>query len=214
MTNNIVMLGRPGSGKGTQAELLSKKLNIPHISTGEIFRYYMEQNTTLGTKSREYVDSGNLVPDEILLEMLEERMSRADLANGYILDGTPRTLNQAEKIQIMFPKINRAITHVLYIYLTKDLMIKRLSGRWTCKAASHLYHELYNPPKIKGICDVDGSQLYQREDQTPEAIKLRIQKYENETAPLIEYYKKLGLLIQIEGDQSIEAVHEEITKNF
>ncbi|MFC1722272.1 adenylate kinase [Patescibacteria group bacterium] len=211
---NIVLLGRPGSGKGTQAELLSKKLKIPHVSTGEIFRENIQNKTELGIESQKYVDSGSLVPDEILVGMVKERMARKDLENGYILEGAPRTLNQGKVFQSMFLEINRKIEKVVYIHLDRDLMVKRISGRWTCKANDHSYHEVYKPTKVPGVCDIDGSPLYQREDQKPEAIELRIKKYENETEPLVGYYKKIGILLEINGDQTIESVQKEIIQKL
>lgn len=199
-----IFLGGPGSGKGTQAELLSEKLHIPHISTGQLFRAHLEKKTQLGLKVEETMKKGDLVSDEIVLEMLNERLDGKDCKNGAILDGVPRTLTQAELMRFL------NITQVLYVTVDEEELIKRISGRRTCKKCGHIYHLVFNPPKKDGMCDYDDSDLYQRDEDNEKIVKNRINIYKKETKPLIDYYTNLNLITEINGNQTIEQVHREI----
>lgn len=199
-----IFLGGPGSGKGTQAELLSEKLHIPHISTGQLFRAHLEKKTQLGLKVEETMKKGDLVSDEIVLEMLNERLDGKDCKNGAILDGVPRTLTQAELMRFL------NITQVLYVTVDEEELIKRISGRRTCKKCGHIYHLVFNPPKKDCMCDYDDSDLYQRDEDNEKIVKNRINIYKKETKPLIDYYTNLNLITEINGNQTIEQVHREI----
>ena len=208
----IVLLGVPGAGKGTQAETLSKKLKLPQISTGDLCRYEMKIKSPIGIKIQDVMDKGGLVSDDIVLDILKKRLAKDDCANGVIFDGVPRTLDQAKNLDIFLTNNNKKIDKVIYIYLDENEILKRLSGRWTCKQQGHIFHEINNPPKTKNVCDFDGSELYQRDDQKPDVIRERIKQYENSTLPLIDYYNKKGTLKKINGNQSIEKVGEDIIK--
>jgi len=206
----IVMLGAPGAGKGTQAKILTKKLNVPQISTGDLFRDEMKRETELGKQITYLMNSGQLVPDKTTMEVFKQRVSQPDCQNGAILDGIPRTIMQAKILDILLKELDKPLNHVLYIKLSENEIINRLSGRWTCKQCGRIYHEEYNPPKIPGTCGHDQSPLYQREDQKIEAIKERIKVYRERTEPLINYYWEKDLLTKIEGQQSIEKVSTDI----
>jgi adenylate kinase len=206
----IILIGAPGSGKGTQAKLLSEKLGIPQISTGDLFRQEMENRTELGNGIRETMESGNLVDDETTIEIFRQRLSKPDCEEGAILDGIPRTLQQAKMLESLFDELGLELESVLYIDLPEDEIMRRITGRWTCREEGHVYHEVYNPPKNPGVCDVDGSELYQREDQQPAIVKERISIYKESTEPLISFYYEKDLLTTINGEQTIEEVHEEI----
>ncbi len=207
----IIMLGAPGAGKGTQAKILTKKLNVPQISTGDLFRDEMKRETELGKQITYLMNSGQLVPDETTMEVFKRRVSQPDCQNGAILDGIPRTIMQAKILDLLLKDLNKPLNHVIYIKLSEDEIMNRLSGRWTCKKCGHIYHEEYNPPKTPNICDFDQSPLYQREDQKEEAIKERIKVYRERTEPLIDYYQAQNLLTKIEGQQTIEEVSEAIS---
>ncbi|MCD6518673.1 MAG: adenylate kinase, partial [Anaerolineae bacterium] len=185
---DIVLLGPPGAGKGTQAKLLQEWLGIPQISTGDLFRAHISQGTELGRLAKEYIDRGDLVPDEVTVRMVEERISQPDCARGAIFDGFPRTVAQAEALDTLLAKRKRRIDIVLYIQVSEEELLRRLEGRWICSQCGAVYHRVYHPEKVPGICDRCGGKLYQREDDTPETQKRRIQVYEEQTAPLIAYY--------------------------
>jgi adenylate kinase len=185
----IVLMGPPGAGKGTQAEIISEKLSIPHISSGDLFRENLKNDTELGKKARAFMDSGKLVPDDITISMVAERLSRQDCKNGALLDGFPRTPFQANELDKILKENGNAINCVPYIKVSDRDLLERLTGRWTCKAAGHIYHEKFNPPKNPGICDIDGSPLYQREDDKKETIEKRLAVFHEQTAPLVEYYR-------------------------
>jgi adenylate kinase len=204
------MLGAPGAGKGTQAAILSKQFKIPHISSGDIFRENIKNQTELGKLAVTFMDKGNLVPDGVTIEMIGERLSREDCLNGAVLDGFPRTPTQAQALEEKLSTFGGKIDSVPYIKVGSDELIKRLTGRWTCKENAHIYHIRFNPPKIEGVCDVDGSTLYQRIDDKEETVSKRIEVYMEQTAPLIEYYKSAGTLIEINGQQAIEAVSNDL----
>jgi adenylate kinase len=206
MPTYIVLLGPPGAGKGTQAKNISENYGLPHISSGDIFRENLNNHTELGEKAEEYMNRGELVPDDITISMIRERLSRPDCERGALLDGFPRTPGQAEALDEMLSDFNSQVDAVPYIKVPKDELVERLSGRLTCRAAGHVFHKKYNPPKEPGICDYDGSELYQREDDKPETVKRRIRVYLDQTQPLIDYYHDRGLLIEINGNQPIEEV--------
>ena len=206
----IVLLGPPGAGKGTQAEAISAKLHLPHISSGDLFRENLKQQTELGTQAAVYINKGELVPDDVTIAMIRERLTRPDCNNGALLDGFPRTAPQAEALTGLLSEINGKVNSVPYICVPDDVLIERLSGRWTCRKAGHVYHVKYNPPRKPGICDIDGSELYQREDDKTETIKRRINVYNEQTQPLIDYYQQHGLLVEVDGKKPIEQVTSEL----
>ena len=206
MKNFYVFLGPPGAGKGTQAKFVAKMLGIPQISSGDIFRENKKNKTELGILADEYIRVGELVPDDVTIRMVGERISRTDCDAGAILDGFPRTPNQAKALDKMLEGMNCQIIQVPYIAVDEEELVERLSGRLTCREQGHVFHKKYNPPKIAGVCDFDGSELYQREDDRPETVKHRIRVYEQQTRPLIEYYKERGILVKIDGNQAIEQV--------
>ncbi len=206
MPTYIVLLGPPGAGKGTQAEIISSKLDLAHVSSGDIFRENIKNQTELGKLAAGFMDKGNLVPDDVTIRMVRERLTHPDCAQGALLDGYPRTPAQAQALEEMLEEFGGKVDRVPYIQVDEAELIKRLSGRWTCRAEGHIYHEEFNPPKKPGVCDVDGSELYQREDDKRETVQRRIHVYFEQTAPLIEHYRKQGVLVEINGDQAIEAV--------
>jgi adenylate kinase len=201
-----VFLGPPGAGKGTQAKVVAKMLGIPQISSGDIFRENKKNKTELGLLADEYIKVGELVPDDVTIRMVGERISRTDCDLGAILDGFPRTPNQAKALDEMLEGMNCQIIQVPYIAVDEEELVERLSGRLTCREEGHVFHKKYNPPKVAGVCDFDGSELYQREDDRPETVKHRIRVYEQQTRPLIEYYRERGILVKINGNQAIEQV--------
>lgn len=207
----IVLLGVPGAGKGTQAKRLSAALELPHISSGDLFRENRKQGTRIGREAQKYISRGELVPDEITIEMIEERLGRLDGAEGAILDGYPRTARQAEALENMAGGIVRAAVHV---EVPIERLVERMSGRRVCREQGHVYHIVHNPPRQQGICDVDDSELYQREDDKPETVRHRLQVYEERTAPLIDYYRERGVLVSVNGDQPIKAVTEKILSSL
>ncbi len=207
----IVLLGVPGAGKGTQAKRLSAALELPHISSGDLFRENRKQGTRIGREAQKYISRGELVPDEITIEMIEERLGRLDGAEGAILDGYPRTARQAEALENMAGGIVRAAVHV---EVPIERLVERMSGRRVCREQGHVYHVVHNPPRQQGICDVDDSELYQREDDKPETVRHRLQVYEERTAPLIDYYRERGVLVSVNGDQPIKAVTEKILSSL
>ena len=202
----LVLLGGPGAGKGTQAERLAERLGIPQVSTGDLFRENLRERTELGLLAQGYMDRGELVPDEVTVAMVRERLSRPDAARGAILDGFPRTIAQAEALEEMLDGMGAQLAAVPYIRVPEDVLLARLAGRWTCRKCGAMYHELFSPPQVPGICDKCGGELYQRPDDTPETQKRRIQVYFEQTAPLIDYYRQKGLLIEVDGRASIEEV--------
>jgi adenylate kinase len=196
---NIVILGPPGVGKGTYAEILSKKYNIPHISPGQLLREEIEEKTKLGERVDDYVNRGDLVPDEIVIQLIKKRLKKEDCKNGFLLDGFPRTIRQARELE-KFKKMNK----VLNIVAPTDVIQWRLSGRRTCRECGAIYHVKEVPPKVSGVCDKCGGELYQREDETPEAIKTRMEEYKKKTKPLIDFFKKRRLLVNIDAHYPFE----------
>lgn len=207
-----MLLGPPGAGKGTQATVISARTGLPHISSGAIFRENLQDQTDLGKKAAQYLERGELVPDDLTIAMIRDRLERSDCRRGALLDGFPRTRPQAEALDTMLVELQGAVKLVPYIFVPEDVLIERLSGRWTCRAQGHVFHEKYHPPKQAGICDEDGSELYQRDDDKAETIARRIRVYLEQTQPLIQYYQQRGVLVQVDGTQSIEQVSESLLK--
>jgi adenylate kinase len=206
MARYIVLLGHPGAGKGTQAQIIAEKYGLVHVSSGDLFRENLKNETELGKLAQTYMKHGELVPDDVTIAMVRERLCRPDCQDGALLDGFPRTPAQAEALAAMLQEFNGAVNIVPLITVPEETLIERLSGRWTCRANGHVFHEKFNPPAEPGICDFDGSELYQREDDKPETVRNRIKVYQEQTAPLIHYYQGKGLLVEIDGTQAIEQV--------
>jgi len=212
MAKFYVLLGPPGAGKGTQAEIISTECKIPHISSGNIFRENLQNDTELGKKAKVFMEKGELVPDDITIGMVKDRLLKSDCGNGALLDGFPRTPNQAQALSEFLKSIHAEIACVPFIDVEENELIERLSGRWTCKAEGHVFHTLYKPSKVTGICDHDGSELYQREDDKRETVEQRIKVYFDQTAPLIDFYREKELLVEIDGAKTIEEVTSELMK--
>lgn len=210
MPTYIVLLGPPGAGKGTQAKVLAEKFNLPHISSGDIFRENIKNDTELGKLAKTYISKGELVPDDLTIAMIRERFSRSDCANGAILDGFPRTPAQADALCAMLKEFSGKVNLVPFITAPVEVLIERLAGRWSCRVCGSVYHERFNPPKKIGFCDLDGSELYQREDDKAETVVHRIGVYQNQTAPLINYYRERGVLAEINGFAPIEEVSAQL----
>jgi len=206
MPTYIVLLGPPGVGKGTQAKLVAETNGLPHISSGDLFRENIKNETELGKLAQSFMNKGELVPDDVTIGMIRDRLSRPDCKDGALLDGFPRTTVQAEALEKLLAEFGGKVNYVPYITASEATLIERLSGRWTCKAQGHVFHEKHNPPKKSGVCDLDGSELYQRDDDKAETVTRRIQVYFTQTAPLIAYYRERGLLSEIDGDRPIEKV--------
>ena len=206
MSVYLVLLGAPGAGKGTQAKRLREALSVPHISSGNIFRENFNKQTELGKLAQTFISDGQLVPDDVTIGMIRARLELDDCAMGAVLDGFPRTPTQAEALDSILADLGSELDAVLYIKVAQEILVRRLSGRWMCRAAGHVFHDEFNPPLVPGVCDHDGSELYQRNDDRVETVAERIRVYIKQTAPLIDYYRQRGLLIEVNGDQSIEAV--------
>jgi adenylate kinase len=208
----LVLLGPPGAGKGTQAAGIVERYNIPHISTGDIFRKNLKEGTTLGLKAKGYMDSGALVPDSLVVEIVIDRLTQDDVSEGYLLDGFPRTVAQAEALDEYLYGIGDKLDYVLNIKVDPDVLIGRAVGRRICKNCGATYHVTFNPPKVEGICDKCGGPLYQRADDTEETVANRIKVYMDETLPLIGYYGQKDLCVDIDGQRDISDVFEDIVK--
>lgn len=207
----IVLLGPPGAGKGTQAKILAEKLGLAHVSTGDLFRENLSNETELGKLAASYINKGELVPDDVTIAMVKERLSRPDCAKGAVMDGFPRTPAQAEAFDALLAEIDGAVDLVPFISVPNEVLVERLSGRWMSHAG-RVYHELHNPPKVKWVDDVDGSPLYQRDDDKPETVLHRISVYYDHTSPLIDFYRQAGTLVEIDGTQEIEQVTNDLLK--
>ncbi|MEZ0395097.1 MAG: adenylate kinase [Anaerolineales bacterium] len=202
----IVLLGPPGVGKGTQAKMIAERLGLPHVSSGDLFRENIKNGTPLGQLAQSFINKGELVPDDVTIGMIRERLSRPDCAGGALLDGFPRTTVQAEALDALLAEFGGQVDYVPYITASEATLVERLSGRWTCRAEGHVFHEKHNPPRQPGVCDFDGSELYQRDDDRAETVVRRIQVYFRQTEPLIAYYRARGCLHEIDGAQPIEKV--------
>ncbi|MDQ7782190.1 MAG: adenylate kinase [Desulfomonilaceae bacterium] len=210
----IVLLGGPGSGKGTQAKMLTEKIGVPQISTGDIFRAALKEGTPMGLKAKTYMDKGELVPDDVVIGVVEERLSKPDLDKGYMLDGFPRTLPQAEALDNILNARQTSIDHAVLVDVPDEELVARLSGRRTCRNSDcgAMYHVMFNPPKKEGICDKCGGELYQRDDDSEATIRERLTVYNNQTAPLIDYYETKGLLRRVKGVGPINEIFAAIEK--
>jgi adenylate kinase len=208
---NVVLFGPPGAGKGTQAKELTKKYGIPHISTGDILRANVRDGTELGMKAKEYMDRGELVPDTVLIGLIRNRLNEPDCKAGYLLDGYPRTIPQADALDIILREIGKPLDVVINIDVSDDSLVERLSGRRTCPSCGESYHVVFNPPEHQGVCDACGSQLYQRDDDREEVIRQRLAVYNQKTKPLIDYYAKAGILVNIDGSRSVDEVFRAVS---
>ena len=211
---NLLIMGPPGAGKGTQAEALVSKLGITHISTGDMFRTAMKEGTEMGIKAKEYMDKGELVPDFVVVGMVKERLSQKDCAGGFLLDGFPRNVVQAEALDETLKAIGSNLDAVINIVVPREKLIQRLTGRRICRNCGASYHVIFKKPKVEGICDICGGEIYQRSDDNETAANNRLYVYEANTQPLIDYYGKRGLLRNINGDQEINKVMEDIFKSI
>ncbi|MBP2079002.1 adenylate kinase [Oceanobacillus polygoni] len=207
---NLILMGLPGAGKGTQAEKIKEKYNIPHISTGDMFRLAIKEGTDLGLKAKGFMDQGELVPDEVTIGIVKERLSKADCENGFLLDGFPRTIAQAEALQELLTELDRTINYVLHVDVPEEKLVERLTGRRICPTCGTTYHVVYNPPKVDGVCDKDGSTLIQREDDQPETVKKRLSVNIKQTKPLLDFYQDKGYLVNVDGDRDINEVFRDI----
>lgn len=212
MSIYLVLLGPPGAGKGTQAQIIARTLQLPHISSGDIFRENLKNKTELGVLAEGYMNRGELVPDDLTIAMIRDRLSRPDCKAGALLDGFPRTPAQAKALDAMLKDFHGQVNGVPYIKVDEAVLVERLTGRWTCVAQGHVFHEKHNPPAKPGICDHDGSPLYQRDDDKPETVINRIRVYFEQTEPLIEYYRQQNLLLEVDGAQPIDKVSEQLLK--
>lgn len=210
----LVLLGPPGAGKGTQAANIINKYQIPHISTGDIFRKNIKEGTELGKKAKEYIDKGLLVPDEIVVAIVKDRLTEDDCKNGFLLDGFPRTVAQADALDAELKEMGVALDKVVNIDVSKDNLIERAVGRRICKECGQTYHIKFNPSKVENKCDICNGELYQRKDDTIETVTKRIEVYLEQTKPLIDYYKNKGILVDINGEQSIEKVFADIVNEL
>ncbi|MDY0814763.1 adenylate kinase [Kitasatospora purpeofusca] len=203
----IVLVGPPGAGKGTQAHLLAKTLSIPHISTGDLFRANIGQGTPLGVEAKSYMDAGRLVPDEVTIGMAKDRMLQEDAANGFLLDGFPRNLGQAKALDEFLAEQGIALDGVLDLEVPEDEVVRRIAGRRLCRNdGGHVFHAVYNPPTTEGVCDECGGELYQRSDDTEEAVRTRLEVYHTETEPIIDYYRQQGLIATIPALGKVDEV--------
>ncbi len=206
----IIMLGAPGAGKGTQAKMIADKFGIPHISTGDIFRANIKNGTPLGQKAKSYMDQGLLVPDELVCDLVVDRIAQADCERGYILDGFPRTIPQAEALDAALEAKGDKVDYAMNVEVADENIIRRMSGRRACLNCGKTYHLVHIPPKTEGICDVCGSELVLRDDDKPETVKKRLDVYHEQTAPLIDYYTKKGILAEVDGSQDMAKVFADI----
>ena len=207
---DLILMGLPGAGKGTQAERIANAYGIPHISTGDMFRAAIKEKTGLGRKAKLYMDAGDLVPDEVTIGIVRERLHQDDCQKGFLLDGFPRTVDQAKALEAILTTANRKLDCVLYIDVDQAQLLKRLSGRRICSGCGATYHVLFNPPKTEDICDQCGAKLYQREDDRQETVKNRLEVNQKQLQPLLDFYRTRGSLYTVDGNRSIEAVFADI----
>ncbi|KGX90368.1 adenylate kinase [Pontibacillus halophilus JSM 076056 = DSM 19796] len=211
---NLILMGPPGAGKGTQAEKIVEKYGIPHISTGDMFRSAIKEGTELGKEAKSYMDNGELVPDEVTIGIVRERLAKDDASNGFLLDGFPRTIAQAEALENLLADLNSSIDHVIRIDVDTEQLVERLTGRRVCPTCGATYHVTYNPPKVEGICDNDGTELIQRDDDKPETVRKRLDVNLQNAQPLLDFYQDKGYLVSINGDQDINQVFHDIDEKL
>jgi adenylate kinase len=211
---NLVLLGPPGSGKGTQGERLNEDLRLPYYATGDILRGAVRDQTELGKSAKEYMDRGDLVPDEVIVGVIAERIDSQEAIDGFILDGFPRTTPQAEALDAKLDELGRSVSAVLLIDTSDDEVVKRLGGRRTCEANGHVFHVDFNPPKVEGVCDIDGSPLLVRDDDKPDVIRKRLATYHEKTEPLVTYYDDRGVLRRVDGERDPDEVTEELRRTL
>ncbi|XCA83648.1 adenylate kinase [Exiguobacterium mexicanum] len=207
---NLVLMGLPGAGKGTQAAKIVEEYQIPHISTGDMFRAAIKGGTPLGKEAKSFMDKGELVPDEVTIGIVRERLSQDDTENGFLLDGFPRTVAQAEALESLLKDLGKQIDHVVNIDVDAEILVPRLTGRWICPTCGATYHVIFNPPKVEGICDVDGSALMQREDDKEETVRRRLDVNIEQSKPLIDFYAEKGYLRTLDGDRPIDVVYADV----
>jgi adenylate kinase len=207
---NLILLGPPGSGKGTQGEALQEDFRLPYYATGDILRTAVKEGTDIGQKAKEYMDRGDLVPDEVIIGVIAERVQGGEASDGFILDGFPRTVPQAEALEEEMKKLGREMTAAVLIDVPDEEVVRRLGGRRTCEEKGHVFHVEFNPPNEEGVCDVDGSELVIRDDDKPDVIKRRLDQYHEKTEPLVEHYEQQGILQHVDGKDSPDNVSEKI----
>lgn len=206
----LILFGPPGAGKGTQAKLLEKKLGLPHVASGDLFREHLKNDTDLGQKARGYMERGELVPDDVTIAMVLERLSQPDCRDGAVLDGFPRTIEQAKALDSALEAEGKSVRRVLDLQVSRGALMERLTGRWICRDCQANYHTLFNPPRVPGRCDVCGGELYQRTDDQPETVARRLEVYFAQTRPLVDYYRERGVLVEVDGEGDIDVVHRRI----
>ncbi|HEY83899.1 MAG TPA: adenylate kinase [Chloroflexi bacterium] len=209
-TLDLMFLGAPGSGKGTQAKILGERFNLKHVASGDLFRENLKNETELGKLAKSYMERGDLVPDDVTIAMLKDRLSRPDVQTGFMLDGFPRTIAQAEALGVMMAEMERHIAAVLYLNVPDDVIVERLSGRLICRNCQNPFHLTFNPPGKEGICDVCGGELYQRDDDKPETVRSRLKIYHIQTKPLVDYYSEKGALVEIDGAGGFSEITERL----
>ncbi|MFB9860589.1 adenylate kinase [Salinicoccus siamensis] len=207
---NIILMGLPGAGKGTQASKIIKKYPIPHISTGDMFRLAIKNGTELGKKAKSFMDAGELVPDEVTIGIVKERLAQSDAKEGFLLDGFPRTVEQAEALNIIMEELGTKIDRTIFVEVTEEELMNRLTGRRICEICGTTYHLVFNPPKQEGVCDLDGGKLYQREDDNPETVANRLEVNINQTTPMLDFYENQGVLVKVDGSQDIDEVFDDV----
>lgn len=210
----LIIFGPPGAGKGTQAKLLSEKLGVPHVATGDMLREAVEAGTELGRLAKQYMDRGELVPDDVVVMIVEERLSRPDCRKGFILDGFPRTIRQAEALDSFLKRTGAKIDAVINLEVGEEEVVRRISFRRTCKSCGAVYHLVFSPPRQDGLCDKCGGPLYQREDDREETVRSRLKVYRQQTEPLLKFYKEKGLLVNVNGERRIEQVFNDILRSI
>jgi adenylate kinase len=207
---NLILLGPPGAGKGTQASRIVAEYGIPHVSTGDILRSAVKNRTRMGLRAKKFMDAGELVPDSVVIGIVRDRLRERDTAQGFLMDGFPRTIPQAEALDAVLDGLNRAVTKTVVLLVDEEDLVRRLTGRRICRSCQAPFHVMFNPPKTESVCDVCGGELYQRDDDTEATVRNRLEVYRNQTEPLIAYYGRVGVVARVDGAQTPDAVYEDI----